>query len=395
MDFPDAVSMILALLFFTAFLLIPSPVVSDATGLGTSDPGQTQQAPSRDLSSIFTGVEERFRDGHFLNPTPVSVPGAAGSTVTPDGNETALRTEKITPPVPKYDDDELMQLVEESSASLLLSLQNSYALYVWDESLVKESAAELRTFATSLLEEVEALDVSGKCDVLKTSFIRALESYRTAGTVLRGNTPLNSTMVDIALDANRMGSHHLREAFEYLQCPVQRVPEEIVAIDLSSSLLYAKPGIRDELELMQRYVYMDRSRANEISLMLESVKRIDTIYYLDGSGNKIEAEPGRMFLLVKVRVTNLGHIGEGRMYRIQTPDLRDFALQYRGTTYSPMKLPTRTSLGESYATVTLDRYKVKTGYIVFDVPEALTLDECSIQVKLPDASPVWALGKTP
>lgn len=60
-----------------------------------------------------------------------------------------------------------------------------------------------------------------------------------------------------------------------------------------------------------------------------------------------------------------------------------------------MKLPTRTSLGESYATVTLDRYKVKTGYIVFDVPEALTLDECSIQVKLPDASPVWALGKTP
>ncbi|MDV4343573.1 hypothetical protein HL657_10415 [Methanoculleus sp. YWC-01] len=388
MDLPDAVTMILALMFFTAILFIPSPTPLDAAGPDTPDPGQPQPVAAQNLSSVLTGVEERLQDGHLLNFTP-------GSPAIPDESETAPQAENSTPPVVEYDDDELVQLVEENSASLmLLSLQNTYALYAWDEKLAKESAAELLTFAAGLLRQSAALDVSDDGEALKTSFITALESYEAAGRMLQGNTPLNSTMVDNALEANWQGSNHLREAFGYLQRPALKAPAEIVAINLSLPPISAGSESGEELALMQRYVYEDRTRANDISLMLESARSISVFYLFDGKGSLVTAEPGRMFLLVKVKATNLGHKGDSRVYTIRTPDPRDFTLRYRGTTYSPITLAPETSLGEPYAAVRLNRYEVKTGYIVFDVPVSLTLDECTIQVKLDGASPVWALGKT-
>jgi hypothetical protein len=60
-----------------------------------------------------------------------------------------------------------------------------------------------------------------------------------------------------------------------------------------------------------------------------------------------------------------------------------------------MKLAPGTSLGEPYTATKLDRYEVTTGYLVFDVPEALNLDESTVRVTLDGgASPVWAPGKS-
>ncbi|HNT08094.1 MAG TPA: hypothetical protein PKH49_07335, partial [Methanoculleus sp.] len=89
------------------------------------------------------------------------------------------------------------------------------------------------------------------------------------------------------------------------------------------------------------------------------------------------------------------HKGESRTYTVRTPDIRDFALEYRKTTYTPIKFAPGTSLGVPYALATLGRYEVEAGYIVYDIPEALPLDECFIRVNLGQAtSPVWAIGKT-
>jgi hypothetical protein len=275
---------------------------------------------------------------------------------------------------------------------MLLSVQNVYALYAWDETSAKESAAALRTFAAGLMRDSAALYVSDDQKGLNESFTLALESYVAAGEALQGTASLNKTTVDAAIDANLQGSKHLREAFEYLQGSVLEVPEEIMAVNISLPRSSSSGG---ELALLQRYIYDDRYGANEISLMLESARSIDKYYLLDGSGETIVAEPGRMFLLVEVKATNLGHKADSRTYTIQTPDVSAFTLYYRDTAYAPVTLAAGTSLGEPYAKTTLNRHETKAGYIVFDIPATLTLGECSVRVNLgSDASPVWALGKT-
>ncbi|KUK63136.1 MAG: Uncharacterized protein XD82_0521 [Methanoculleus marisnigri] len=150
--------MILALLTFTAILFSPSPAPPEAAGSGTPDGGQP--AAARNISCLLGGALERLQSGHPLNLTPGPLPGTAGSPTLPDENETS---ENSTVPVPDYDDDELVRLVEENSVSLmLLSVQNTYALYAWDEQLAKESGATLQAFAIGLLKDSTALDVSGE-----------------------------------------------------------------------------------------------------------------------------------------------------------------------------------------------------------------------------------------
>lgn len=392
-DLPDAVAMILALVVFTGILFSPSPVPADAAGQAPGGSGQPQPVAVQNLSSVLTGVEERISSGHPLNLTPGSGTGPMDEPAVPGENKTAGQAEDSMPPAPEHDDDELIRMVKENSISLmLLSVQNSYALYAWDEKPAKESAGELRALATGLLRNAARLDLSDDRKDLNESFTLALRSYVAAGEALQGAAPLNSTTVDAALEANRQGSIHLREAFEHLPCPVLEVPEEIVAINLS----LPRPSVSDEeLVLLQRYVYEDRYRANDISLMLESARVTGMYHLLDGSGEAVLAEPGRIFLLVKAKATNLGHKGDGRIYTIRTPDPRDFTLYYRDTAYAPVKLPAGTTLGEPYAAATLNRYEIKAGYVVFDVPAALSLAECSVRVNLGTAgSPVWTLGKT-
>ena len=392
-DLPDAVAMILALVVFTGILFSPSPVPADAAGRVPASSGQLQPAAAQNLSSVLIGVEERIYSGHLLNFTSGSRTGPVDGPAVPGENETPGEVENSTPPAPEYDDEELVRMVEENSISLmLLSVQNTYALHAWDEKPAKESAAKLRVLATGLLRDLTRLDLSDDQKDLNESFTLALKSYAAAGEVLQGTTPLNRTTVDTAIDANLQGSNHLREAFEHLQSPVLEAPEEIVASNFSLPRL-SSPD--EELVLLQRYIYEDRYRANDISLMLESARFTGTYHLLDRTREAVVAEPGRIFLLVKVKATNLGHKGDNRIYTIRTPDIRDFTLYYRDTAYTPVKLPAGTTLGEPYGAATLDRYEMKAGYVVFDVPAALSIAECSVQVNLgTSGSPVWTLGRT-
>ncbi len=385
MDLRGAVVPMLAFAILMSLLFSPSLAAQYTAGANITDP--REPATSRNISALFAGVEERLQGGRLLNLTsdPVDEPAE---------NETSLLAEDIPEPAPEYDDGELAVLVEANGISLmLLSLQNVYALHAWDEVPAKESGAALRTLAARLRRESAALVVSEEREALQESFISALESYEAAGMVLQGNTPLNMTMVDAAVEANRQGSEYIREASGYLQDTGLSAPAEIAAISLS--LPRPDDPSREDLMLLQRSVYEDRIRANEISIMLESASSTGVYYIFDERGEAVFSDPGRTFLLVKVKVTNLGHKGESRTYKVRTPDLRDFTLQYRGTTYAPMKLAVGTSLGVSYAVATLDRYEARAGYIVFDIPEALPLDECFVRVNLGDAAPsVWALGKS-
>jgi len=385
--------MILALVVFTAILFCPSPTPLDAAG--SPDPAPPQPAPVQNFSSVIAEARERFLDGQPLNVTPVLVPEVVDGPTVPDENETSP-DENSTAIIPDYDDDELAGLVENSSVSLmLLSLKNSHALYSWDEKSVKVNAASLQAFAKKVLRDTERLEVSEHQEPVKAAFTSSLKSYVAAGETMQGNDPLNSTRVDAALGEIQQGTIRLREAFEGLDHPVLHVPQEVLDVNFSESRSHAGPGTGEELALLQRYLYEDRNRANDISLMLAAATKISAYCRYDESAEVVAAAPGRMFLLVEVKATNLGHKGDNRVYRIRTPDISAFTLYYRDNTYSPVKLAPRTSLGEPYGAATLDRYEKKVGYIVFDVPEALAIDECCVQVDLGGGeSPIWALGKT-
>lgn len=370
---------------FTAILFAPSPTPPDAAV--SPDPDPLQPAITQNLSSSLLAGGHPF-SGQLLNRTPVPTPEVIDDPAIPDEDV----AENSTPIMPEYDDDELAGLIENSSVSLmLLSLQNTYALYSWDELSVRENAASLHALAKKILDEAEGLEVSDLQEPVKAEFTRSLESYVAASEMLQGGAPLNKTRVDAALDELHRGSSSLSRVFESLDRPVLHLPQEVVEVSFSGS---GRTGTGEELALLQRYLYEDRSRANDISLMLVAATKISAYCRFDESAEVVAAEPGRIFLLIEVRVTNLGHKGDSRLYKIQAPDISAFTLHYRDNIYSPVKLAPKTSLGEPYGAATLDRYEKKAGYILFDLPEALDIDECYLRVDLGGGeTPVWALGK--
>jgi len=376
--------MTLALLIFAGIVL--GPIMGE-----TAWPVSPEPTGPQGLATVLTGLNERVLSGNPINLTPLTMPDMTAGLIVPDENETANLDENSTQVTPEYDDDELIGLVENSSVSLmLLAMQNAHALYAWDEKTAREHAATLQGFARSALKESAGFSVSTGMEETKTSYTLALESYVTYADIVLQNDRLNATLVDTAFQELERGSGYLREALDGIDRQTLRVPAEVVDTNLSVAQPSTVPA--DTLTLMQRYVYDDRIGANEISIMLISADLIHE-YYLNGE--EIAAEPGRAFLVVEVKVMNLGHKGERRIYTIRTPEVSAFTLYYRGTTYSPIKLVHGTTLGEPYAGVTLDRYEKKHGYIVFDVPDAINLSECFIRVNLGEAgSPVWTLGKT-
>jgi len=375
--------MTLALLIFAGIVL--GPIMGE-----TAWPVSPEPTGPQGLATVLTGLNERVLSGNSINLTPLTMPEMTAGLIVPDENETANLDENSTQVTPEYDDDELIGLVENSSVSLmLLAMQNAHALYAWDEKTAREHAATLQGFARSALKESAGFSVSTGMEETKTSYTLALESYLAYADIVLQNDRLNATLVDTAFQELERGSGYLREALDGIDRQTLRVPAEVVDINLSIAQPSTVPA--DMLTLMQRYVYDDRIGANEISIMLISADIIHA-YYLNGE--EIAAEPGRAFLVVEVKVMNLGHKGERRIYTIRTPEVSAFTLYYRGTTYSPIKLVRGTTLGEPYAGVTLDRYEKKHGYIVFDVPDAINLSECFIRVNLGEAgSPIWALGK--
>lgn len=92
------------------------------------------------------------------------------------------------------------------------------------------------------------------------------------------------------------------------------------------------------LPLMDRHTYDDPGGENMISLLAESTRTATT--YREFPGNEstptVEAgEGGRMFFLVAVKSTNLGHKGDSDLYTIESPARDAFVLEYGGTTVAP------------------------------------------------------------
>ena len=284
------------------------------------------------------------------------------------------------------DDERLTDLINTAGISLMrLSMEHAHALCLNDADTAYDTADSLYALSTRLLREVQSLHLSPGQEPTRERFIRSLETYSTASRELLdtpGSTPESlKKLAGASEDLEAVSQQAARRSTTLAAAPALRA--------------MATPPV-ERLSLMERYTYDDPSGENMVSLLVESTRTV-TAYRTtsaDTPGVSVEADDGRMFLLIVVKSTNLGHKGDTDLYTIETPGRSAFTLEYQGTTFAPIELPAFTSLGESFDQKSLERYESLKGYLCFDVPASLNVSEATLRADLGYAgTPVWNPGR--
>lgn len=287
------------------------------------------------------------------------------------------------------DDERLADLINTAGISLMrLSMEHAHALYLHDAGAGYDTADDLYALSTRLLREVQSLHVSPGQEPTKERFIRSLEAYSaTSRELLDTPESMPEPLKKLAGASEDLEAVSRQTARRSTTAPTLAVAPAVRAV--------ATPPV-ETLSLMERYTYDDPSGENMVSLLAESTRTV-TAYRTtdaDAPGTSVEAGEGRMFLLVVIKSTNLGHRGDTDIYAIETPGRNAFTLEYRGTTFAPLDLPAFTSLGESFDQKRLERYESLKGYLYFDVPASLDVSEATLRADLGYAgTPAWDLGK--
>ncbi|MCK8519465.1 hypothetical protein [Methanoculleus sp. 7T] len=408
-----------------AGFLLPTPAVAGpGHGIATLESGELLSFPFGDRPAAENGSELSNTSALSEDEDPDAFPTSAdaGAPVqSSDAEEEPVMPADqnssggpVSPVLPddeplgltdRYDDERLAGLINTASIRLMkLSMEHAHALYLQDTDAASIAADDLHALSTRLLGEVQPLEVSPEQQPVKDEFIRLLEAYSAASEELLGTSDAGTESVPAAFK-------ELAAASEGLEAVNQQTGE--MRIDRTSTpaatlAAAAAPVVQAEtapvlvapppemLPLRERYSYDDPSGENMVSLLVESTRTATT--YQQTSANtsavKVEAGEGRMFLLVVAKATNLGHKGDSDLYTIETPERSAFVLEYQGSTFAPLEVPSFTSLGESFDRKALERYESLKGYLYFDVPASLNASEATLKADLGEAgTPAWNLGK--
>ena len=358
-------------------------------------------AEFRNEENIFSSPEEPL----FESDAEPVTPAAPESTDQPDPVVGAPHEE-----TDRYDDERLAGLVETASIRLMrLSMEHAHALYLQDSDAAAVAADELYAFSVRLLGEVQPLQVSPERQPFKDEFVRSLEAYSSASKTLRDPVDASEDVVPTAFKDLAAASEGLENA--------TRQAAEVQPADGGISTMTAAGTITARasetpastgpiavappekiLPLMDRHTYDDPDGENMVSLLAESTRTATT--YREVPGNEstptIEAGEGRMFLLVAVKSTNLGHKGDSDLYTIEAPGRDAFILEREGTTFAPLEVPPFTTLGESFDRKPLERYESLKGYLYFDVPDTFEVSGATLRADLGYAgAPAWNLDEVP
>ena len=397
------------------FLSVPAAAGS-GQGLEALESGNLLVSPLGNLSAAGN------RSGPAVTPEPAVTPALPEDTpdalpdpgdAGPDNSSRPAEPVPVTGATPgatdAYDDERLARLINTASISLMrLSMEHAHALYLQDADAASAAADDLHALSIRLLGEVEPLRVSPAKEPVKDEFIRVLKEYSAASEALLGTTTSGEDAVPAALDNLSAASIDLeavnRQALD-LRPAVTGVPAVSAA---ATTLAAGSPAVSagtgpapvappaEALPLGERYTYDDPSGENMVSLLAESTRTV-TAYEAastNKSTTKVEAGEGRIFLLVVVKGTNLGHKGDSELYSVETPGREAFVLEYQGTAFTPLDVPAFTLHGESFDKKTLERYESQKGYLYFDVPATFDVSGAILRADLGDAgTPAWDLGR--
>ena len=260
-----------------------------------------------------------------------------------------------------------MALINTAGIRLMrLSMEHAHALYLQDTVAASTAADDLYALSTRLIVEAQSLQVSPGQQSIKDEFIRLLETYSSVSRELlnaQGSAP--AAIRDLA-----GASEGLEAVSLQVDAPMMR---GAAATALAASGQTTSP--QEILPLQTRHLYDDPSGENMVSLLVESTRSAQTYHTvpINASAAKVEADEGRVFLLVTVKSTNLGHKGNSALYTIEAPGRNAFTREYQEAAFTPLDVPAFTSLGDSFDQKTLDRYESLKGYLYFDIPAPLNI----------------------
>lgn len=320
---------------------------------------------------------------------PAEGVGVPGNASVPGGE-----VENTTFLLSATDDERLESLIAGASIPLLdLSVGQVHALHTHDDAALRDQATEIVSFTESLRSDAVALEVSPGNEPARSHFIAALDEFAAAGTLFSRGIPMNRSVTEDALGRLALGTGRLADALEASSRPPVNGSETVLA----SPVLIAAPApeFPDALQLGGRLRYDDTRGENSASLVVERVTWSRTFWTSGTKPVQYSAGPGMSYLQVAVRVTHLGHRGDGVSTRIQTPAESAFTLHSSGETYQPLASPGPTNQGGSYSRVLLGRNEVLAGYLFFEVPEGFDPAGAYLEVTVGRESPVWRLGGTP
>jgi hypothetical protein len=377
------------------------------------DPGlsaiPTPSSPGTDLEA---GADENMTAAYAPLTTAETEPAAPNDTGESLIAAPSNQNDASLGPISSYDDERLYALIDTASIRLMkLSMQHAHALYLQDTDAAIIAAQDLWMLSNDLLGEVQALQVTPEHQHVQAEFIELLQEYVAASATLADTSGTNTTSIPPVFQQLEGASDDLEAISD--QASVVRTASldaprtltvadspttylagtEMVSMTAAPSVMVAPPS--EVLPMQERYGYDSPDGENMVSLIVDSTRNATA--YTTVSDNKTAtatmASDGRIFLLVAVKATNLGHKGDSDQYIIETPDRSAFSLQYEGSEFAPLEVPHFTSLGESYRWQSLERYESTKGYLFFDVPGSINISEATVRADLgPAGTPVWSLG---
>lgn len=313
------------------------------------------------------------------------LPGNASSSGPAPEDETVLLPEPVS------DDEKLESLIAGAGIPLLgASVEQICSLYTRDDTALRSRAADISSLTDGYRAEAAALEVSFGMEPAYAHFIAALDEFAAAGTLVGGNIPLNRSVTEDVLGRLALGTEYLSSALNDCNRPL--------AADSDALPLLMSPGeepaplFPDALQVGERFCYEDARGENSASLVAGPVTWSRAFQTTGTKPAQRDAAPGKFFLLVAVKVTHLGHKGDGVNTRIQTPAESAFVLHYDAETYRPLTSPGPTNKGGSYSRAALGRGESLAGYLFFEVPEDLDPSRAYLKVSVGKESPVWLLG---
>lgn len=320
----------------------------------------------------------------------------ASSLNVPDKNQSETNTSEgqTGMELPSTDDAELDTLIAESAIPCtLLALQMVLAIDQCDEPRLVTHAEELFSLTIEKWEHADQLTISRENLSRKTAFLRSMEEFLVASHSLRLGLPLSIEQKNRDISNIIKGTEKLMEATKEGSAIV--MTQDMIRHPSTLSHYTIQTQYPDARRLNERFTYFDSERANQISAMPQRVFQKSRFWHNTPTGTVWYTAPiGYTYVFVNIQYTHLGN-SIGSHYTTITPNPSAHTISAYERDYQPLEgLPEFFSEGEIYTRKNLNRGEKTEGFLVFEVPSIMNINEMHLKVNFGGeyGVQVWNLG---
>lgn len=320
----------------------------------------------------------------------------ASSLNVPDENQSETNTSEgqTGMELPSTDDAELDTLIAESAIPCtLLALQMVLAIDQCDETRLVTHAEELLSLTIEKWEQADKLTISRDNLPRKTAFLRSMEEFLVASHSLRLGLPLSIEQKNRDISNIIKGTEKLMEATKEGSAIV--MTQDMIRHPSTLNHYKIQTQYPDARRVNERFIYFDSKKANQISAMPRRVFQKSQFWYNTPTGTVQYTAPiGYTYVFVNIQYTHLGNY-IGSHYTTTTPNPSAHTISAHERDYRPLEgLPEFFSEGEIYTRKTLNRGERTEGFLIFEVPSIMDINDMYLKVNFGGeyGVQVWNLG---